>query len=228
LRSSTYKGQAAYGKTKGGPKLPVIRPQKNASNHSRSYRSMFRTDKKDWIYIPVPAIIGEDLFEIVQEQLHENKKRVRTRLRGATNLLQGLVVCNRCNHAYCGTAVKIRKKEGPEQISHNYYRCVGTYVRHPDGSIGCDNKFIRADVLDTTVWEEVKILLNNPSRLISEYRRRMEELEKNPMGQSIELLEKQKNKLKNSISRLIDSYTHEHINQEEFEPRIKIINSHCD
>ena len=31
LRSPTYKGQAAYGKTKRGPRLPVLRPQKNAT-----------------------------------------------------------------------------------------------------------------------------------------------------------------------------------------------------
>src|SRR5438270_5128118 len=51
----------------------------------------------------------------------------------------------------------------------------------------------------------------------------MEELEKSPKDQTIEFLEKQQNKIKSGISRLIDSYTQEHINKEEFEPRIKVL-----
>lgn len=41
------------------------------------------------------------------------------------------------------------------------------------------------------------------------------------MDQKSDLLEKQENKLKRGIARLIDSYAQEYINQEEFEPRIK-------
>ncbi len=223
LRNPAYKGQAAFGKTKSGPKLPVIRPQKNATNHSRSHRSVCGTDKKDWIYIPVPAIIDADLFAVAQEQLKDNRKLARVRQHGATTLLQGLVVCSRCRYAYCGMAVKIRRRTDPKQSQHNYYRCTGTQHYHSDGNRVCDNKSIRTDVLDTVVWEEVKILLNDPNRLIHEYRRRMEELEKSPQDQTIEFLEKQQNKLKNSISRLIDSYTQGHISKEEFEPRIKVL-----
>lgn len=220
LSNPTYKGQAAFGKTKGCPRLPILRPQKNATNHARSYRSVHRTDEQAWIYIPVPPIVTEDLFAIVQEQLEENKKTVRVRQGGARNLLQGLVVCKRCHYAYCGTDVRTKKKTG---ITNNYYRCGGTHTYHFDGSRSCDNKSIRTDVLDTAVWEEVKFLLNDPNRLINEYRRRMEELEKSPKDQTIEFLEKQQNKIKSGISRLIDSYTQEHINKEEFEPRIKVL-----
>ncbi|MGL9759563.1 MAG: hypothetical protein ACR5LA_12925 [Wolbachia sp.] len=85
----------------------------------------------------------------------------------------------------------------------------------------CDNKSIRSDVLETAVWEEVKHLLKNPNRILEEYKRRLSELKKSSLDQKSDLLEKQENKLKRGIARLIDSYAQEYINQEEFEPRIK-------
>jgi site-specific DNA recombinase len=144
---------------------------------------------------------------------------------GATHLLQGLVVCSRCGHAYCGTSPQVfsSKKTGAT-CSRAYYRCCSAYFYYLDGSSKyCNNKSIHIEALDTAVWEEVKILLNDPNRLINEYRRRMEGLEKSPKDQTSEFLEKQQNKIKRSISRFIDSYTQEHIDKEEFEPRIKIL-----
>jgi site-specific DNA recombinase len=136
--------------------MSVIRPQRNATNHSRSYRSTYRTDKKDWIYIPVPAIVDEDLFVIAEEQLEENKRKARVGERGATHLLQGLVVCNRCGHAYCGTGLQVflSKKTG-KTCSRAYYRCCGVHLYYLDGSKHCNNKSIRIEVLDTAVWEKV-------------------------------------------------------------------------
>ncbi|WP_202966478.1 hypothetical protein [Wolbachia endosymbiont of Armadillidium vulgare] len=63
--------------------------------------------------------------------------------------------------------------------------------------------------------------MKNPNRVLEEYRRRLSELKKSSWDQKSDLLEKQENKLKRGIARLIDSYAQEYINQEEFEPRIK-------
>ncbi len=56
------------------------------------------------------------------------------------------------------------------------------------------------------MWEEVKHLLKNPNRVLEEYRRRLSELKKSSWDQKSDLLEKQENKLKRGIARLIDSY----------------------
>ncbi len=221
LQNPSYKGQAAFGKTKIGPKLPIVRPQKNASN--KSHCSTYKTDKKDWIYIPVPAIIDEDLFAIIEEQIAENAKRARVGRQGVPHLLQGLVVCNRCHYAYCGKPSQVIQRRGRTITLHAYYRCTGGNSYRFSGNKICDNKPIREDILDIAVWEEVKMLLNNPNRLLNEFQRRIANLEKNSSTQTTELLEKQKNKIKRSISLLIDSYTQEHINKEEFEPRIKLM-----
>jgi site-specific DNA recombinase len=51
------------------------------------------------VYIPVPALVDEALYEAVQEQLVENRRRARQSQRGARYLLQGLLVGKVCGYA---------------------------------------------------------------------------------------------------------------------------------
>jgi site-specific DNA recombinase len=54
---------------------------------------------EEWITIPVPALIDADLFDAVQEQLEENRRRARISEKGSRYLLQGLLVCAKCGYA---------------------------------------------------------------------------------------------------------------------------------
>ncbi len=221
LKNPAYKGQAAFGKTKIGAILPRIRPQKHSCEQPRWNYSIYNVGKEHWIHIPVPAIIDEVVFESVQEQLAENRKLARVRRRGAAYLLQGLMVCKRCQYAYYGKPV--RNKRGEKIDRYAYYRCIGTDGYRFGGNRICDNKQVRTDALEIAVWEEVKSLLRNPDRLFEEYQRRMIELEKTPLDQTNSSLDKQENKLKRGIDRLIDSYAQEYIEKSEFEPKIKAL-----
>jgi site-specific DNA recombinase len=222
LKNPAYKGQAAFGKTKIGNKIKKIRPQKNSCEQSKKNSSTFTTKEEDWIYIQVPALIDESLFETVQEQLEENKKIARSRKRESRYLLQGLVMCGRCHYACSGRPLSENeiKKRG-RGSNYVYYRCTGTDASRFGGNKVCDNKPIRSDALDIAVWEEVKNLLKNPDRILKEYQRRILDLKKSSNNQEYILLEQQENKLQRGISRLIDSYSQEYIDKEEFEPRIK-------
>ncbi len=75
LKNPAYKGQTEFGRQKTGIKLPHIRPRKDSSEHPKNNFSRYAVEKENWIYIPVPAIIDEDIFDAVQEQLEENKKK---------------------------------------------------------------------------------------------------------------------------------------------------------
>lgn len=154
LKNPAYKGMAAFGKTKSVPKKRRLRPNKGQSLQAKNICSSERTSKEKWIFIPVPVIIDEALFEIVQEQLEENKKLKRQRMTGAKYLLQGLIVCSLCDYGFCGnTATGYRK--------YNYYSCGGTRV-YTNRDRMCGNKSIHADMLENLVLEEVQILLKNP------------------------------------------------------------------
>ena len=129
--------------------------------------------------------------------------------------------CQRCRYAYYGKPV--RNKRGEKIDEYAYYRCIGTDAYRFGGTRVCDNKQIRTDTLEIAVWEEIKYLLKNPSRIAEEHQKRLMDLEKVSVDKTDESLEKQRSKLQRGISRLIDSYTEGSIDKEEFDPRIKMM-----
>jgi len=186
------------------------------------FYSAVPTNRENWIEIPVPAIISEELFFAVQEQLDENRKHARQRRRGATYILQGLTVCGCCHYAYYGKVVSKSASKG--KVQYAYYRCIGTDAYRFGGQRICDNKQLRTKMLDDLVWEQVIKIIQNPARLEKEYRRRLDVLERKEREQyDTDALKKQMRNLEKGKSRLIDSYADGIIDKEDFEPKIKHI-----
>jgi len=214
LTKTSYMGMAAFGKTKSVPKKLRLRPIKGHAQ-SKKYSSYETVSKDKWIFIPVPEIIEQNLFEIVQEQLEENKRRKREKMTGACYLLQGLVVCQSCGYGYYHCRNSKRN-----MARYSYYVCGGR-SKIPGRGHACDNKSIRQEILEEVVWKEIKVLLNNPFYLEKEYQRRIKELKTKTNNDEQSKLKIEKLKLEKSIARLIDSYTEGMIEKMEFEPRIK-------
>ena len=219
LKNPAYKGNAAFGRKKTGARIPSVRPRRDSSHQPKQYSSRYSVDEADWIYIPVPALVDENLFDAVQEQLEENKKRARAHNKGEIYLLQGLLVCTCCGRAYCGG--KSIKRYAQKETVYLYYRCTGTDSARFGGTKMCNNKQVGSAAIESVVWEEVKKLLKNPQRIFEEYQRRLIELEASPVDEAYTSLEKRKVKLERGISLLIDSYAQQYITKEEFEPRVQ-------
>ena len=157
----------------------------------------------------MPALVDGALFDAVQEQLEENRRRARIPEKGGRYLLQGLLVCAKCGYAYCGRTNDARNA---------YYRCAGAMNIPRQGfERVCWNKEVLMDQTDTVVWQEVCRLLEEPERLEQEYRQRLHPQEK---PNEHEGLESQLGKLRRGIARLIDSYADGLIDKQEFEPRV--------
>ena len=219
LKNPAYKGMAAYGKTKIGEKRSRLRVIKGSSEQPKRVYSVYKQPKDQWITIPVPQIVEEDLFDAVQIQLKENGKKLRERTSGPKHLLQGLIVCSQCGHAYYGKKVSRKSAKGKPK-SHAYYRCLGTDAYRYGGQRICNNQQVRTDMVEEAVWAEIKNVLESPQRLKEEYERRIFNAGKIDAREA-EMLEKQLQKAKQGISRLIDTYTNGLIEKNEFEPRIK-------
>ena len=220
LQNPAYMGRAAFGKTKAGKLTPRVRPQKHSAETPKKPYSTQRTDRDTWIEIPVPPLVSEELFQAVQHQLDENRKRARVGSRGARYLLQGLTVCGHCQYAYYGKQVSPSASKGKRQYA--YYRCIGTDAYRFGGERICDNKQVRTQRLDDVVWDQVLDAIKSPKRLKKEYENRLARLE----GDTRELfdttaLRKQKVHLEKGKSRLIDSYASAIIDKDDFEPKIK-------
>ena len=218
LKNPAYKGMAAFGKTATREMQPRLRPSRGHSNQPRRPHSTHPVDPQKWIGIPVPALVDESVFEAVQKQLGENRKRARQSQRGAKYLLQGLVVCTGCGYAYYGKPVSNKAAKGKTR-DYAYYRCIGSDGYRFGGQRICSNTQVRTDRLEAAVWGEVQTLLENPQRLEAEYHRR----ETEPIStkqQNLTGLETQIAKMRRGMGRLIDSYAEGLIDKTEFEPRI--------
>jgi site-specific DNA recombinase len=86
LKNPTYKGSAAFGKRRIGPRRARLRPGRGGAEQPRQDSSRYRMPPEEWINIPVPSIISEATFEAVAEQLEENRLRSREQKEGASYL----------------------------------------------------------------------------------------------------------------------------------------------
>ena len=219
LQNPAYMGRAAFGKTKSRESLPRVRAPRHSAEIPKKGYSAVRTERSEWIEIPVPPIISEEVFLAAQEQLDENRKHARQRRRGAAFLLQGLTVCGHCHYAYYGKKVSKPAAKGGQQYA--YYRCIGTDAYRFGGERVCDNKQVRTERLDELVWQQVVELLSEPGRLKGEYERRLDLAEQNgKKNTDTAVLEKQKRHLEQGKSRLIDSYAEGIIEKSDFDPKI--------
>ncbi len=210
LKNPAYKGEAAFGKTHWTPVKPRLRAPRGRPAQSRRGYAPTDAPKQDWITIPVPALVDAALFDAVQEQLEENKRRARVPQKGSRYLLQGLLVCAQCGYAYGGRTNDARNA---------YYRCGGALnLPRRDFKRLCWNKELRMDQADAAVWQEVCQILEDPDRLEQEYRQRLEPAHKQAEANG---LASQIGKLRRGMARLIDSYADGLIEKPEFEPRVK-------
>jgi site-specific DNA recombinase len=218
LRNPAYKGTAGFGKTHAGPFKPQrLRPQRGRPDHPKRPESRVDTAIEDQIFISVPGLVSDELFEAVRVQLEENRQRRRARPGGGSYLLQGLVVCKRCGYGCYGKPVSRASSKG--KVRYAYYRCTGSDAYRFGGQRLCWNKQVRTDLLDGAVWEDVRHLLSEPGRVRAEYERRLQGPGAGP-GHEIEQLSKMIKNVKKTISRMIDAYGDGLLERSEFEPRL--------
>jgi len=220
LQNPAYIGKAAFGKTRPGPLRPRLHAQRNRPLQPRRAVSLYAVPREEWVFIPVPALIDQALYDVVQEQLAENRRRARQRQRGARYLLQGLLVCKVCGYALYGKPLSPATRKG-RPCPYAYYRCIGMDGYRFGGQRLCTNTQMRTDRVEEAVWQEVCQLLKAPHRLEREYHRRGQTRPRGAKWETPETLRAQSNKLQQGMARLIDGYAEGVIEKVEFEPRMK-------
>ena len=220
LRNPAYIGRAAFGRSRFVPARPRLRPIRGRPWPSRKANTRIPVAREEWIEVPVPALVEPALFAAAQAQLEENRRHKREGRRRPGWLLQGLVVCRRCGYAFYGKMAR-GKVGGGKKAEYGYYRCLGTDGHRFGGVAPCTNRSVRSDCLELAVWTEIRALLEDPSRLAAEYRRRLDELQQGTGDRNqAAALDRQIEGLRRGIGRLIDSYAEGVIDRDEFQPRI--------
>ena len=152
LRNEAYVGRVYYNRTES---VPDPRP-------GRANRQVLRA-REDWIEIPVPAVISEDVFEAAGRVSRDNSKWSPRNVDDDAWLLRGLVRCGTCN-----VGVNCHKMKGRNGTFHRYYYCRNHDPLRAGGEERrCRERNIRADALDTFVFDQVREALSRPDVLLA-------------------------------------------------------------
>src|SRR3954454_13876251 len=142
---SSLWGKSCYGKTEQRLRQRVHATAPSAESLASRDVGGHERPRTEWIEIPVPALVTEEVFSLAQEQL-ENNKRHSPRRTVEPTLLQGMLVCEQCGYGLYRTSTQTSKQK------LNYYRCIGSDgYRRLNGPV-CSNRPIRQDYLDMFVW----------------------------------------------------------------------------
>src|SRR2546430_3190105 len=200
LRNPAYRGAACYGKTEQRLRQRVTRPLRQRKAMPSRDVGGHERPRAEWIEVPVPALVSEEMFALAQEQLEKNKRHSPRRTVEPT-LLQGMLVCEQCGYALYRTSTQTSKQK------LNYYRCIGLDgYRRLNGPV-CTNPSIRQEYLDQFVWSEIIRLLDDPDLIQTEIDRRREAAQKaDPVRKREEELRREQARVEKSSERLVTAY----------------------
>lgn len=201
LRNPAYCGKACYGKTEHAERQRITKPLRAKGGFVVQNGCNREKPREEWIEIPVPAIISQDIFDIAQERLKSNKLRSQRNTKVET-LLQGMMVCSECGYSLYRTYTETSAKN-----RIYYYRCFGSDPYRFEGVRKCNCKPLRQDYLDNIVWQQIVQLLEDPALIQREVEKRVEETRKaSPVLKQKEAILRQRNKLSQSMDKLLDAY----------------------
>ena len=201
LRNSAYRGVACFGKTRASSRTRVTRPQRRRGLITPSMTGGHERPREEWIEIPVPALVSEDCFARAQELLQENKVRSRRRTI-EPSIVQGMVSCQKCGYAFSRTSTQTSARK------IHYYKCIGSDGWRKLGGPICDNgRFVRQDLLDQIVWDEVIRLLEDPTLIQQELDRRLVAARESDLNKKREQsLQRELVHIGKSIERLLSAF----------------------
>ncbi|NIY69312.1 recombinase family protein [Streptomyces malaysiensis] len=216
LRNPAYAGQAAFGKTQILHESPGL--NRRARLEGRSTPRAVKADdrpREEWITIPVPALITPATFERAAKRLEDNK-RFASRNSKIPSLLQGLSACVSCGYGYYRTSTTTSSGK-----KIYYYRCLGSDDYRYEGGRVCTNKPVRADHLDTVVWDHIIGMIADPHLIRTEIDKRLERARtSDPATRQRSRLELALAKATTAITRMIEAFQEQLVTLDELRSRM--------
>jgi len=217
LRNPAYAGRAVFGKTQIIHQAAGLhrRARLQGRTTPRAVKAVDRP-RTEWIAIPVPAIISREAFERAAQRLEDNK-RFAARNTHVPSLLQGLAACASCGYGYGYDRTSTRTTNKKLY----YYRCLGSDDYRYAGGRVCANKPVRADYLDTIVWDHITGLLADPSLVRAEINKRLEQARtSDPATRQRARLELAVAKATTAITRMIEAFQEQLLTIDELRARM--------
>ena len=152
LRNPAYTGRALTNRTQVVP----ARQRKSAMLPAGPGVSHAPRPPEDWIEVPVPQLVSEETFALVQAKLDANQQSAARNTRHEY-LLRALVSCGTCRLSCTGRQ---------SAAGYCYYLCRGRTepLRAAQGQ-RCTARYIPARQLDELVWADLCALLTDPAQV---------------------------------------------------------------
>ena len=156
IRNRAYMGAAEYFRHE------TVAPPRPGQSHGRQQLR----PREDWIQVPVPAIITAETFEAAQRVKRDNSLFSPRRATPGLWLLRGLVHCGRCGVKAGVSQSSSTADSGTKK--NRYYSCSNHDAIKAGGQEKrCTERRIRANELDTFVFEQVREILLRPGVLLA-------------------------------------------------------------
>ena len=156
LSNPAYTGKLYVGRTHARP----ARLRRSATHPlGKPAHSQDATPPETWTFVtPIPALVSQDVFDLVQEKLVLNKQRASRNNKAHRYLLRALVSCGVCQSACIARTT---------QHGHSYYMCrcavQPIYSQHDQR---CKARYSPAQQLDALVWQDLCALLAHPESIV--------------------------------------------------------------
>lgn len=216
LRNPVYQGQAAFGKTRTVHESPGLNRRARLEGRTTPRAVKYEDrPREEWITIPVPALISPATFERAAQRLADNK-RFASRNSKVPSLLQGLSACVSCGYGYYRTSTTTSSGK-----KIYYYRCLGSDDYRYEGGRVCTNKPVRADYLDTVVWDHIIGMIADPHLIRSEIDKRLDRARTcDPSTRQRSRLELALAKATAAITRMIEAFQEQLVTIDELRARM--------
>ena len=121
--------------------------------------------REQWIAIPVPAIVDQEIWDRAQAQLARNAALSFRNNTKHNYLLRCLMTCATCGLAMFGRTYAARGKQ-PER---RYYQCHGKDCILSARPAACPSRNVKAEEIEAAVWDHIAGLLASPERLVAQF-----------------------------------------------------------
>jgi site-specific DNA recombinase len=204
------RGKRGKGWRNGSIRDVVFNPAYKGTQVVNVYQQYSRLPKEipdSAIYIEVPAIVEETLWNIAQERRKSNKHLKPPR--EGHWLLQGLITCGLCGYTF--------RTEMPH--GKRGYGCRGRLkYTHIDGSPRCTSPRLDAEWLEQQVWSRIEAIINDPNRLESLLRETIESLRNKEieLGARIQPIEQRLAQIAQQKARLADEWVQTNMDTQKY------------
>jgi site-specific DNA recombinase len=168
--------------------------------------------KENWMLLNgvTPPIISRELFDQAQRVLRDSKELHRGRPQHEY-LLTGHIRCGYCNSYLVGSCLEHK---------YRYYHCKATYPTSFHKAT-CNAGYIKADVVEKIVWDEVKKVIENPEVILASIKgRRDNHNNGNKIEDELAAAKKKMESYNEREQRLISLFEFDGITREDLADRI--------